>query len=248
MSGSPTPQSSSVPLPQIGGGRRASQGGGSSVTSHTTASNNGIALAVLRTQQRHQLLDEIEHGYQTLCTENRHMEDILSEEHHMVSNADVSVALSSMFVGVHNSSILTARKSPQRLPFRKSVIAARSAAAASASSAGDPQIKGSRMGALSPSLLESHSAEVAQTLNFAVQRSRQTQERGLVLPSSNGVIPKKGPPPLNCGSVNYKVLLEQQQELNSQILRDRVAYHHMVEDVVRKQSKIGEGIAGIIAS
>lgn len=231
-------------LPLIGGAhvpRRTSQSA-SSVTSanHGAHQVSGLGLAVQRSQQRLELLRDIASGTAALQEENAHMVDILSEEHRMVSNADVSAILCNMFVGRHASSILSSRKPPVRLPFRQykngGSAAARKAMedvlAPPAHEDSAPTLGDTRASSSNAIVIPSD-AELGSTV--AARRSHVASIRGL---STRNAKDKRH----EGGRVNYRVLLEQQAEEISRIDRDSKDYREMVRSVVHSQQRIGEGL------
>lgn len=220
--------------------RRTSQSA-SSTTSATAhgAQASGVGLAVLRSQQRLEMLRDITSGTAALREENAHMEDILSEEHHMVTNADVSAILCNMFVGKHASSILSSRKPPTRLPFRQYKNGGSGAARALLEDVFSPGASTSRTQASGIAESTSNSIYIPTDEELgnsvASRRSHVAAIRGLSNRQAKDARHEGG-------RVNYKVLLEQQSEEIQKIDRNSVAYKEMVKAVVHSQQRIGEGL------
>jgi hypothetical protein len=184
------------------------------------------------------MLRDISSGTAALREENAHMEDILSEEHHMVTNADVSAILCNMFVGKHASSILSSRKPPVRLPFRQYKNGGSSAARALMEDAFSP-VSTSRTQASGVAESTSNSIVIPTDeelgSSVASRRSHVAAIRGLSNRQTKDARHEGG-------RVNYKVLLEQQSEEMQTIGKNSVAYKEMVRTVVHSQQRIGEGL------
>lgn len=167
------------------------------------------------------------------------MEDILSEEHRMMTNADVSAILSNMFVGRHASSILSSRKPPVRLPFRQYKNGGSSEVRALMEDTYSP-VSTSRTQASAIAESTSNSIVIPTddvlSNSIASRRSHVASIRGLTSHRPTKDTRHEG------GKVNYRVLLEQQSEEIQQIDRNSVAYREMVRSVVHSQQRIGEGL------
>jgi hypothetical protein len=217
--------------------RRTSQSA-SSVTSATYGGAHqvsGLGLAVQRSQQRQELLRDIATGTAMLREENMHMEDILSEEHQMVTNADVSNILRNLFVGKHASSILSSRKPPVRLPFRQYKNGGSATARALMEDTLASPTPLTTVGGDAPinTVVIPTNEELGDTV--AARRSHVAAIRGLATKQARDGRHEGG-------RVNYRVLLDQQDEEIRRIDRDSKAYREMVREVVHSQQRIGEGL------
>lgn len=223
---------------------------GSSVTSHGARGLSGIGMAVLRTQQREQMLHEISDGHKVLAEENGHMEEMLSEDHHMVSNADVCEILRNQFVGLAQSSILANRKSPVRIPCRvqRQLLKGRPVEQTESFLSEDEAtrkvgekraIVGSLRGLLPVA------SSVPQT-SLPEKHAPQQQQPGKREARAHGASPYIAPlaPVISntASSINYRVMLEQQAEMNDRIKQQSGSYNELLREVVRYQQRIGEGI------
>jgi hypothetical protein len=217
-------------LPALQLQRPGSQGSSSS----SAAPNNGksgIALAVALHKRTSDIIREIRAGQAALEEENKHMEEILSEEHHMVSNNDISHVLCNLFVEQRRSAILAARRPVERrkrfrklcdLPLRK------------------------------PDPLETHQAPVMEgdaaaglhkyLEKYSAMEDTRARLRHEDARLQRGVLPIPGPRTSaspNYGKVNYSILLEQQRDMHSEIERNHVGYKQMVSRHIRNQENFG---------
>lgn len=210
--------------------RRLSQTA-SSVTSMQRATMSGIGAAVQRTAQREEMLRHIAEGTRTLREENGHMESILSEEHRMLSNEDVCAILNQQFVGITQSSLLASRKPPVRLPCRQH----RTLLGGSRTVGGLLlQSGGGGGGEGGASAMELETQVQTERRRDAVATVRGLQPSALPATTTPNAVPM--------GSVNYRVLLEQQQEMHQKMQAATTVYRDLVKEVVRTQQRIGEGI------
>lgn len=88
--------------------------GAESTSSHDSVLNrgaSGLMLAVTRNQLRAQVLNQTKCAVDHFAEENEMMEEILAEEHRMVSNSDLS-RIMGVVVGTGNESAILASRKP----------------------------------------------------------------------------------------------------------------------------------------
>lgn len=202
---------------------------------------SGIGAAVHRTALREEMLRSIAEGSRTLREENEHMEEILSEEHRMLSNEDVCGILNAQFVGVTQSALLASRKSPVRLPCRQHKILLSGTKTLSVFQGNGPETCSAEEGEGKRHMMPSSAVvEMAAAKQADHRRSAVATVRGLQPAAST--VAANLPVHVGTGSVNYRVILEQQQEMHAKMERDASGYQDLVREALRNQRRIGEGI------
>jgi hypothetical protein len=223
---------SPAPLPATA--RPPSEGRSSNVSSQHNGS--GLATAVEKRLETQRMMNDIAEGRRVLAEENGHMEEMLSEKHHMVTNVDLAAILSNAFV--NKSAILETRKPVERLSLRFKGLTSEEAIV----KALPQQQQGSSEG------VETRAVAIvdhAKLLSEATAKEEALRRASLV---RRGLIPqdsKKGASLPPSGKVNYAAMLEQQRDMAESCDVQRRIYHTMIKEYV-KNSNLGDRFSGIL--
>lgn len=191
-----------------------------------------FAQAVQRNLQVAAVAASIKQKLDNLALENAMLEEILSEPHHMVTNADLSTIMSMALTqqAGGGSAILAARKPPQLAYVRRRV--AGNANSSGRSSAATPQPNAAVTSAPTPATRIV--AAISSSSNTSLPQILSGVRGLLVNPSAGVTTPSVG----NTAKINYRILLEEQRALHEGQLEERRAYDRMMSDFVRRQKRL----------
>ena len=206
--------------------------GRSSVSSLHNGS--GLAAAVEKRLEARRMMGDIAEGRRVLAEENMHMEEMLSEEHHMVTNTDLAAILGDIFG--NKSAILETRKPVERLSLRFKGLTSEAAL-----------VRHKPQGATTNADLTRQIVDHDKLLREATEKEHALSlanrvQRGLV-PQDRAVDQLSRQPP--SGKVNYAAMLEQQRDMADQCDVQRRIYHTMIKEYV-KNSNLGDRFSGIL--
>ena len=202
----------------------------------TSAATAGLSAAVahqneLIAQQRLLIA-----ARRSIAEENAHMEEILSEEHHMLSNADLSTLLVDLFGGIESSSVLKSRKpvvSRRRADPLAVARTAQSMVSVVTRPMDDPEEESSPL-KQQQSLQQLHDQSLA--VEQQLKHTRRVQQQVDILDQNTlGTVIKTRAP----ARANYAVMLSEQREALERMTLQRAQYSRDIKEFHKKQWDFG---------